>query len=67
MRNVTFDEVLEKVNQKYKELKMIKYPYKAPELFNIESDSIKAVVQTFVDIINEAAEDEKRTTNSSVR
>lgn len=40
----TFDELMSKAEAKYKELKMAKYPYSAPEtLPGMQSDQVKAL------------------------
>ena len=36
-------EILNAANQLYKEAKMKKHPYRAPESFEIESDQVKAL------------------------
>lgn len=49
------DEILERVNKRYRAKKMENNPYKAPEELpdGVKSDQIKAVIEVFAEILEE--------------
>ncbi len=52
------DNILEICNIKYKEAKMKKFPYTAPECFpEIQSDQVKVVIEVFQNLFNELSKE----------
>ena len=56
------DEILDRVNRKYRTLKMAKNPCMAPELLPSEvgSDQIKAVIEVFSELLEKSTEKKRK-------